>query len=453
MTYMERLPQSQYKSELNGLQVDNWLPYKSLCFIGDSITQTGLYARTLFEYAVSRYPERQRFFVNGGTAGDTAAMVLTRIERDILVRQPDAACIMLGMNDIGRHFYPEGPVTEELLSSRKRRLEEFGINLNEILGILKQKGIVPILVTPTPYDQDADLPATNFPGCNDALGQCVQIVAKLADSYNAGLINLWEPMNEINASIRLRDQTATLIGQDRVHPDARGHMVMAYLLLKQTGAANRLPRIQLNGPQPTEAYNCAIDHVGKDADGTIRLSYTSDRIPLFRDEAYRNADKLVPLTEDFNLEKITIAGLSSGNYECLIDEQSVGNYSSMELSEGINIAVIDGTSIQAKAAELYKLSGIKYGLESKLRSVMFTEQLMYGNGIDLHQPAVAEPYVRHLLSKETADPSWIKTQYTHYLESKPHESDIFAQIQAATEEMYRIASPFTRNLTFRPAND
>ena len=55
-----------------------------VALVGDSITHGRKWHRYVYEYYLTRFPERQIRFVNQGIAGDSAGGALSRLEWDIL---------------------------------------------------------------------------------------------------------------------------------------------------------------------------------------------------------------------------------------------------------------------------------------------------------------------------------------------------------------------------------
>lgn len=73
-----------------------------VCFLGDSITHTGLYHRMIYDYYLTRFPDRTIRFVNAGVAGDSAGGAMSRLQEDVFSKAPTTVVVMLGMNDVGR---------------------------------------------------------------------------------------------------------------------------------------------------------------------------------------------------------------------------------------------------------------------------------------------------------------------------------------------------------------
>ena len=127
--------------------------------IGDSITHGGSWHRSVAEYCATRFPERSIRFWNGGIAGDSAGGVLTRLEKDILIQRPNAAVVLLGMNDVRSWLYKNGAESDPQVGEKRRQAHaDYVKNMGVLVDRLQREGIHPIvLMTPSPYDETAQI--------------------------------------------------------------------------------------------------------------------------------------------------------------------------------------------------------------------------------------------------------------------------------------------------------
>ncbi|MDZ4199634.1 MAG: SGNH/GDSL hydrolase family protein, partial [Kiritimatiellia bacterium] len=159
---------------------------ETVCFLGDSITHGGLYHSLIYDYYLTRFPERTIRFVNAGISGDTAGGALERLQEDVLAHHPTTVVILLGMNDVGRGNYVESP-DEGKRKAAQDAIERYRTRMDQILETLRAAGPMKIvLLTPSPYDQTVvNDRNNNQPGCNDGLGLCAEIVRSLAGKHDA----------------------------------------------------------------------------------------------------------------------------------------------------------------------------------------------------------------------------------------------------------------------------
>jgi len=73
----------------------------TLVCLGDSITE-GHIGYAYVDQLQARFPDVR--IINAGIDGDTTLNLWHRLERDVLVHQPDVVTIMVGLNDFGTEF-------------------------------------------------------------------------------------------------------------------------------------------------------------------------------------------------------------------------------------------------------------------------------------------------------------------------------------------------------------
>ena len=103
---------------------------KSICFLGDSITEHGHYLYDIRSYFHNK-PEKV-FVHNCGTGGNRAIMAQYILDKEIEVYNPDFVVISFGVNDMGVWLYDSNKtVTERLLEKRKARDDEYYLVSND----------------------------------------------------------------------------------------------------------------------------------------------------------------------------------------------------------------------------------------------------------------------------------------------------------------------------------
>lgn len=199
-----------------------------ICFLGDSITQNGQWIAEVFEYFKKHYSELEIGFYNSGIAGTSAsqAHLKNRMHCDCLHLFPKYTVIMFGMNDIGRELYLREDA--ENLMQRKERIEQYLDALNKILKTCKKAGTIPILCSPTPYDEYNEPDEGTGSGLDTALELCTHEVEKISRENNLLFVDMHK------ALLEYIDKKP--IGADRVHPNMYGHHLMAECFLCAIGA-------------------------------------------------------------------------------------------------------------------------------------------------------------------------------------------------------------------------
>src|SRR5437667_8277418 len=98
-----------------------------IVFLGDSITDG--HTLPLLAQQALKSPR----CINAGVAGDTAAGMLKRLERDVLSRKPTRVVLSAGINDVFHKVTPEA----------------YERDLRAIAERLKKEGVPMLLLTPT----------------------------------------------------------------------------------------------------------------------------------------------------------------------------------------------------------------------------------------------------------------------------------------------------------------
>lgn len=199
------------------------LAWRRLAILGDSITQAGFFAAELMLHLACRFPDRDLTILNAGIAGNSAAGGRERIDADLLPMRPDAVLVCFGMNDINRdHFQTPTPSHDQRLAIEKEQ-ENFARNLRGIIDRLRRHGITPVLLSPPAYDEYSRRDVPNAPFANSfGLAKIRDLVDELAREYH---LLFADPHLALSRLYHRHPELA--IAGDRIHPDERGHRVMA----------------------------------------------------------------------------------------------------------------------------------------------------------------------------------------------------------------------------------
>ncbi len=189
---------------------------------GDSITNASNLPdecsyRKLVERALREKTKKNICMINAGVNSDITTLALLRLDRDALNLKPDYVTVMFGVNDAG--FYrPDGPPADT-----PRVLEkDFEENIRQIVGRVEEAGAKPVLVTPVPMSPSyplGDLPAYVENGLNYLVDGYSNIIREVASQMDIPLIDVHRFFSE-------HPETQEFV-PDGIHPDARGHKVIA----------------------------------------------------------------------------------------------------------------------------------------------------------------------------------------------------------------------------------
>lgn len=207
-----------------------------LLFIGDSITDFnrhrpigeapgGLgdgYVMLLEGMLTAYMPEKKIRVVNTGISGDRIRDLKARWNSDVLELKPDWLAVMIGINDVWRHF--DTPFRTEM----KVGEEEYINTYRELIEKTKDKVKGMVLMTPFYIDFNMD----------DAMTKMVRVYAgkvkELADEYGLVFCDVQAEFDEVQTKLHHMAFSA-----DRVHPNMGnpvGHFIIAKVFLKAIGA-------------------------------------------------------------------------------------------------------------------------------------------------------------------------------------------------------------------------
>ena len=356
----------------------------TVCLIGDSITHSGPYHSYVFLYYATRFPQERIKFINCGISGDSASGMMSRLQKDVFSNNATVATLSAGMNDVNRGLYSQTKVPEGAENSKRKAIDNFKQNVEKISDSLAAKGVRQIFITPTIYDETFNSPVESLVGVNGALGECSDFVLELGKKRNAQVVDFWHPMNEINTQRQQVDPQFTLIGKDRIHPGPMGHLVMAFLLLDQTGAPQDVWRLSIDAKSPRvlEQKNTEVSDLAF-TPGGLNFSNKEMALPFPLIEDAKAAYDLVPFVDRLNQQVLQIRNLATGNYALKINGTDVGTYSWSDLEKGVNLATNTSTPQNILAQKIAALCKEHHSLGSTIRMLRRVE-LKHLGGVDLN---------------------------------------------------------------------
>ncbi len=187
---------------------------EKIVFLGDSITDGHTYPQ-LVAQALKQAKIQVPTIVNAGIGGDTAAGMLKRLDRDVFIHKPTLMTLSVGINDSGRVS-----------------VADFERDVTAIAGAVTQRGIKLIVLTTSIQGQGREKNAQR------AL-EYDQVLRKVAAAHHAPLADVKALMSAA------RDQGASLLEEDQVHPNFEGQRLIARAVLDALGHAKvEVPRKQ-----------------------------------------------------------------------------------------------------------------------------------------------------------------------------------------------------------------
>jgi lysophospholipase L1-like esterase len=420
----------------------------TICLVGDSITHSGTYHSHIFLYHATRHPLMRLRFVNCGISGDSSSGMLGRLNQDVFSNNATVVTLSAGMNDVGRDLYSLIKPPDDAESRKRNAIDAFKQNIERISDALTEKGVRQILITPTIYDEHVESTDESLHGANAALGKCRDFVLEFGKTRNIPVVDFWHPMNEINRTRQQEDASFTLVGKDRVHPGSIGHLVMAYLFLDQTNAAQDVWRISMDAKPNVvlEQKNAEVtDLVTTPAGLTFSSKEMALPFPLIEDA--KEVLNLVPFIERLNQQLLRIHNLPAGNHTLKINGSEVGTYSHSAFEKGVNLAEKLATPQNVLARKIGKLCAEHHSLGNTIRMLRRVEMKDIV-GVDLKDreavKAGLDAFVAKMLSQKDDPPE--RTEYymllaRTYLKEIDNEQSMRARMQAIEDEIYRINQP------------
>ncbi|MDD4269843.1 MAG: GDSL-type esterase/lipase family protein [Pirellulales bacterium] len=200
--------------------------------LGDSITNgAGLAgvkeAETFREIARRELTEKLGGKVevfNAGRNGDIVTLATKRLEKDVLDRQPRIVTVMFGGNEAG--FYR--PETGGFADTPRVGREQFKAAAGTVVDRLRAARITVVLMTCPPMTErywGMRLEAYRKHGINFLVKDYAEAIREVAAEKQVALVDVYRAFDQNRAWLDYFP--------DGLHPDARGHRVIANLLVEE----------------------------------------------------------------------------------------------------------------------------------------------------------------------------------------------------------------------------
>jgi lysophospholipase L1-like esterase len=316
---------------------------ETIVFYGDSITEQNLYSAYLETFLLSRFPGKELAVFNMGWSGDTASGGNKRFARDVAPLQPSLVFVNFGMNDGGYKAYDEPTVRNYLEAQRA------------LADTIRATGARQVLFTTSPVDpsrrQDEDV-------YNETLARMADGVDRIAAERSVPVIDLFRPMREVQRRAQEKDPKFTMI-PDSIHPDAVGHLVMAYQAMRRLDAPRGLGEIVVDG-DAVRASGVTAGNVAA-SDGGVDFDLTLPFLPFYVPTEARPALDLVPLQDELNRFTLQVKPGPGGDPLVLsVDGRTAGVFSREELARGIDLALLDGAPWAAAGRTLWEAAQFRF---------------------------------------------------------------------------------------------
>lgn len=319
-----------------------------LAICGDSITEQKMYSRIVETYLTVCVPELDITVRQYGWGGETAPGFLGRMKNDCLRFNPTIATTCYGMNDF--HYLPY----------KEEYGKEYRDSTTAIIDLFKKNGTRVILGSPgcvgkKPWWQEDPAITTN--DLNLSLLKFRNIDVEIASEQDTAFADIYVPMlMSVYKAQTLYGSDFKVCGDDGVHPDWAGHVIMAYAFLKSMGLDGQIGTVtvDLSGGKATateghqvlstSGANSSSGTDGKTAEQSVfAMTIESRRYPYCAQgepdkfNSARAGMNLVPFNETLNRFDLVVKNTPAKKYKVTWGDWEK-SYSSEQLNAGVNLA-------------------------------------------------------------------------------------------------------------------
>lgn len=163
-------------------------------------------------------PEYRIAVYNKGISGNTVVDLQQRWQQDVLDLKPDYVSVMIGINDVWRHFdavmQPMEKVDEEMFRNTYEEL------IQKTKPVVKQMYLIGAFM----MIETKDYPMRKM------VERYANITKELAKKYELPYIDVQARMDAF-----MENLPAYTLSNDHVHPNVQGHMIVAKAFLDEIG--------------------------------------------------------------------------------------------------------------------------------------------------------------------------------------------------------------------------
>ena len=190
---------------------------KKIIFFGDSITELavkpGGYIAMLNEKLKAEGKEEKIELIGAGVGGNKIYDLYLRLERDVLLKDPDVVFIFIGVNDVW-HKRSHGTGTD---------YDKFEKFYEAVIEKLTTANIKVILCTPAVIGEKTDF-SNELDG---DLNKYSSLIRSLALKNSLSLVDLRKAFLAYNLEHNIENKEAGILTNDKVHLNERGNQLVA----------------------------------------------------------------------------------------------------------------------------------------------------------------------------------------------------------------------------------
>lgn len=428
-----------------------------ICFVGNSITHGGHYHSYIWLYYMTHFPYQEMWMANCGIGGDTSENIYKRLDGDVFSKRPTVVTLTFGMNDTGYYEY-NGNEPEKFGNGKVEWARNNYKDIEKRLKGLDNTRVV--LIGSSPYDDTSKFNNDIFRNKNSYMQKIVEFQDSAARANNWEFLDFNAPMTAMNHEYQKQDSTFTICGNDRIHPDNNGHMVMAYEFLKAQGMAGKcVADININAKNQklVKSENCEITNLRNNR-GVVTFDYLAESLPFPLDTIAHGwgmkhsqseiVDVVPTFMDEMNKENLTVQGLK-GNYQLLIDDVLIATLSADELAKGVNLANYRHTPQYQQACTVMALNEDRWDIEQKFRDYAW---LQYNFFLEKGLLDVNDEHAAEVFREGQKTNGWVGARrdiYDRMIHQEVRDAMI-GQMDLLVKTIYNINKPQTRRVTLTP---
>jgi len=195
---------------------------KKIIFFGDSITEYGTrpggYITHILEFMKEQGVEERYELVNAGEGGNTVPDLVKRVESDVLLRDPYAVVLFIGVNDVWKQQFKSGSTEADTFKT------QFEILVNRIKGV----GARLIICTPAIIGENEQLKQHEW----QELAACGKIQKEIAALHDVPVVDFQAVFRQYYLQTGNTNANDGVLTTDGVHLNSEGNKLVATELWK-----------------------------------------------------------------------------------------------------------------------------------------------------------------------------------------------------------------------------
>ena len=302
---------------------------------GDSITEQKQYSVFMEDYLLMTQPVRNVKSIQIGWAGENVNHFANYWEQVGLMFHPTVATTNFGMNDGGYDLINDR-MKDGFRDGTRKMIDEFKVAGVRAIFVGASGGVDSF------YFKNPKHKEVSAASYDQTLGYLSDVAKEVAHSEKVPFVDLHTLTLKTMASAKatLGEKFAVTGNSDGVHPQADGHLMMAYAYLKAMGMDGNVGKITYD-MVTSRAEADALQHVMSVANGDITLESTRYPFCFYGDAGSSDGTvgilPFLPFNQDLNRYMLVVKNLQSAKAKVTWGAETK-EFTQAQLSAGINLA-------------------------------------------------------------------------------------------------------------------